>query len=75
MRRIIIISLLALSGCLDGNERGGVITWDAFTSAATVNAQVKAHCEKYGKRPSVEPNAQPFRPLHVNQYQFDCVPR
>lgn len=71
--------LLLLGSCsagIDGNERGGVISYGGAEgrSAAAVNAQVEAHCAKYGRKPSVPPNAQPVT-LQLKQYQFECVPR
>jgi hypothetical protein len=81
MKRAVLIALagLTLGACsppMDANERGGVIVTAPAWSAAFVNATVEEHCAKYGRRPKVPPDAQPFN-IHAGhqQYRFECVPR
>jgi hypothetical protein len=82
MKRLLLMLPLLAGACadgdllapLDGNEQGGVITYGAAVSAATVNAKVEAHCARFGRKPSVPPNAQPFSMARwPSHYQFECI--
>jgi hypothetical protein len=75
-RPMVAAMILAAGACaplVSGNERGGTISYAVADSAATVNAKVEEHCAKYGRRPSVQPNAQPGSFARANQYQFECA--
>jgi hypothetical protein len=66
----------ALAGCGDvvaGNETGGTIETDGFTtSAAKSFPKAEQHCAKYGKRAKIL-NSQPSTSISVATMTFECV--
>ena len=76
--RKLIVALAAFAGgaCapINGNERGGVISWGVGDSAASINTKVEEYCQRYGGMPRTRPNAQPNGGLlGPHSYHFECV--
>ena len=76
--RKLIVALAAFAGgaCapINGNERGGLISWGVGYSAASINTKVEEYCQRYGRVPRTRPNAQPNGGLlGPHSYHFECV--
>jgi hypothetical protein len=76
MRHSLMIGLLLLGGCaapvVAGNDLGGVVEGDKYSSSTKSFKAAESHCEKYGKKVRVT-NSVPAGPYSDSNLTFQCI--